>query len=78
MLPVNTAIFQFSYGYAFFLNPRFEAGLAIGAHIVGSKVGMGIATSSEAVPAKKLILILLLPCLILVSGVDMPLVNNGR
>jgi hypothetical protein len=41
----NSAIFQFSYGYAFFLNPRFEAGLAIGAHIVGSKVGMGIANS---------------------------------
>lgn len=41
----KNAIFQFSYGYAFFLNPRFEAGLAIGAHIVGSKVGMGIATS---------------------------------
>ena len=39
----NSAIVQFSYGYAFFLNPRFEAGLAIGAHIVGSKVGMGIS-----------------------------------
>lgn len=41
----NSAIVQFSYGYALFLNPRFEAGVAIGAHIVGSKVGMGISNS---------------------------------
>src|SRR5688572_2053384 len=41
----NTAIVQFSYGYAFFLNPRFEAGVAIGAHIVGSQVGIGLANS---------------------------------
>ena len=41
----NTAIFQFSYGYAFFLNPRYEAGLAIGAHIVGSKAGMGLTSN---------------------------------
>ena len=43
---VNTTIFQFSYGYAFFLNPRFEAGLQIGTHIVGSKAGMGLANTS--------------------------------
>jgi len=42
----NTAIVQFSYGYAFFLNPRFEAGLAVGAHVVGSKLGMGVANSA--------------------------------
>jgi len=45
----NTAIVQFSYGYAFFLNPRFEAGLAIGAHIVGSKLGMGVANTAGSV-----------------------------
>jgi hypothetical protein len=41
----NFAIFQFSYSYALFLNPRYEAGLAIGAHIVGTKVGMGLVST---------------------------------
>jgi len=41
----RAVIVQFSYGYAFFVNPRFEAGVAIGAHIVGSKMTMGLATT---------------------------------
>jgi len=42
----NTSIVQFSYGYAFFLKPRFEAGLAIGAHVVGSQAGIGLASGN--------------------------------
>jgi hypothetical protein len=36
----STGIFQFSYGFALLLNPRYEAGLAIGAHVVRVKTGM--------------------------------------
>jgi len=43
------AIFQFTYSYALFLNPRYEAGLAIGAHIVGTQVGMGLASTAGSV-----------------------------
>jgi len=39
------AIFQFSYSYAIFLNPRYEAGVAGGVHIVGSKFGMSLAST---------------------------------
>ena len=42
----STRIFQFSYGYAFLLNPRYEAGLAIGTHIVGVKAGMGSVSNT--------------------------------
>lgn len=42
----NTTILQFAYGYSFFLNPRFEAGVQIGAHIVGSKAGMTLTTAN--------------------------------
>jgi hypothetical protein len=36
----NTAIYQFSYGYAFISKAKFELGFLIGAHILGSKVGI--------------------------------------
>ena len=42
----NTDIYQFSYGYALFLNPRYEAGLAIGAHIAKVNAGMGLTSGA--------------------------------
>lgn len=39
----NTDIYRFSYGYAFLLNPKFEAGLLVGAHIVGLDAGIGLS-----------------------------------
>jgi len=36
----NTPIFRFSYGYALLAKPKFEAGLLVGLHVVGTKVGM--------------------------------------
>lgn len=42
----NTAIYQFSYGYAFIVQPDYEVGLSIGAHTVGGKAGVGIHGAS--------------------------------
>jgi hypothetical protein len=39
---VNTNIYRFSYGYAVLEEPKYEAGLMIGTHIVTADVGMGI------------------------------------
>jgi len=36
----NTSIYRFSYGYAIFEKPRYEAGVLIGTHIVRSQVGL--------------------------------------
>jgi hypothetical protein len=45
----NTAIFQFSYGYAILSKPNYEAGVFIGTHIVGAKTGISLnGTSSGA------------------------------
>ncbi len=41
----NTDIYQFSYGYAVLLRPRYEAGFAIGIHVVGANSGLGILTT---------------------------------
>jgi hypothetical protein len=38
----NTAIYQFSYGYAILSKPRYEAGLLIGTHTVGAKAGISL------------------------------------
>ncbi|SHM80485.1 hypothetical protein SAMN05444266_11189 [Chitinophaga jiangningensis] len=38
----NTNIYRFSYGYAFFVKPKWEAGLLVGAHIVGLNAGIGL------------------------------------
>jgi hypothetical protein len=38
----NTAIYQFSYGYAFIVKPDYELGLSIGAHTVGGKAGISL------------------------------------
>jgi hypothetical protein len=45
----NTSIFQFSYGYAIISKPKFEAGLLIGAHVVGSKAGISLVGASTGV-----------------------------
>src|SRR5579862_2191868 len=42
----NTAIYQFSYGYSILSKPTYEVGVLIGAHIVGGKAGIGLATQS--------------------------------
>jgi hypothetical protein len=38
----NTAIYQFSYGYAILSKPKYEAGVFIGTHIVGAKTGISL------------------------------------
>jgi hypothetical protein len=38
----NTAIYQFSYGYAIIEKPTYELGVSIGAHTVGSKSGISL------------------------------------
>jgi hypothetical protein len=38
----NTAIYQFSYGYAILSKPTYEAGLLIGTHIIGAKTGISL------------------------------------
>ena len=38
----NTAIYQFSYGYAILSKPTYEAGVLIGTHIVGAKTGISL------------------------------------
>ncbi len=45
----NTAIYQFSYGYAIIAKPNFELGLMIGAHIVGGKAGISLNTANAGV-----------------------------
>jgi hypothetical protein len=50
----NTAIYQFSYGYAILSKPTYEAGIFIGTHIVGTNAGIslngvntGISTNND-------------------------------
>ncbi len=50
----NTAIYQFSYGYAILSKPTYEAGVFIGTHIVGANAGIalnganaGVATNND-------------------------------
>jgi len=38
----NTAIYQLSYGYAILSKPKYEAGILIGTHLVGGKVGIDV------------------------------------
>lgn len=45
----NTAIYQFSYGYAILSKPKYEAGVFIGTHIVGANTGISLnGTTSGA------------------------------
>lgn len=45
----NTAIYQFSYGYAIFSKPKYEAGLFVGTHIVGAKTGIALNGTNTGV-----------------------------
>lgn len=42
----RNSIFQVSYGYAILSKPKYEAGLMIGAHIVGSKAGLALNSAA--------------------------------
>lgn len=44
----DTDIYRFSYGYAFIEKPTFELGGMIGAHILGTRVGMGYANNNTS------------------------------
>ncbi|WP_436486677.1 hypothetical protein [Chitinophaga sp. ARDCPP14] len=48
----NTDIYRFSYGYAFFINPKFEAGLLVGAHIVGLDAGINVVGANVGASLK--------------------------
>jgi hypothetical protein len=45
----NTAIYQFSYGYAIIEKPTYEVGVLIGAHTVGTKAGISLNGASGGV-----------------------------
>src|SRR5689334_7212445 len=45
----NTAIYQFSYGYAFIEKPTYEVGVLIGAHTVGTKAGISLEGSGTGI-----------------------------
>ncbi len=45
----NTAIYQFSYGYALVAKPKYEIGLLIGAHIIGGSAGIGLSGANANV-----------------------------
>ncbi|WP_123864609.1 hypothetical protein [Chitinophaga barathri] len=45
----NTDIFRLSYGYAFFTNPKFEAGLLVGAHVVGLDAGIALYGNTASI-----------------------------
>ena len=47
-----TDIFQFSYGYAIISKPTFEAGLLIGAHVVGANAGISMAANNTGISMK--------------------------
>ena len=47
----NTAIYQFSYGYAIIEKPNYEVGLSIGAHTVGAKAGIALNGSTGTLSA---------------------------
>jgi hypothetical protein len=49
----NTDIFQFTYGYAFLINPKYELGVSVGAHIVSASIGLGLANGVGSVSGKK-------------------------
>ncbi len=38
----NTAIYQFSYGYAIIEKPKYELGVSIGAHTIGANAGISL------------------------------------
>jgi hypothetical protein len=44
----NTAIYQFSYGYAIISKPKYELGLLIGTHVLVSDVGLSVNGNAGA------------------------------
>jgi hypothetical protein len=46
----NTAIYQFSYGYAILSKPTYEAGVFIGTHIVGANTGISLNGTTSGAP----------------------------
>ena len=46
----NTAIYQFSYGYAILVRPTYELGLSIGAHTVGGTTGIAVNNANAGSP----------------------------
>ncbi len=45
----NTAIYQFSYGYAIIVKPTYEVGVSVGAHTVGAKAGMAASGANAGI-----------------------------
>lgn len=45
----NSAIYQFSYGYAIIVKPNYEVGLSIGAHTIGSKTGIALSGNNVGI-----------------------------
>ena len=45
----NTAIYQFSYGYAIIEKPGYEVGVLIGAHTVGTKAGIALNGATSGI-----------------------------
>jgi hypothetical protein len=45
----NTAIYQFSYGYAIIEKPNYEVGVSIGAHTVGAKAGIALSGANVGI-----------------------------
>ncbi|HXS37966.1 MAG TPA: hypothetical protein VN721_14780 [Flavipsychrobacter sp.] len=46
----NTAIYQVSYGYSILSRPTYEAGVAIGAHIIGGHVALELEGNTTTTP----------------------------
>ncbi|MFB6454040.1 hypothetical protein ACE38W_02120 [Chitinophaga sp. Hz27] len=49
----NTDIYRISYGYAFLSQPKYEAGVLIGAHLVGLGTGISLAGANINTQAER-------------------------
>ena len=45
----NTAVYQFSYGYAILSKPKYEAGILIGTHVLHSNTGISLQGNNQGV-----------------------------
>ena len=45
----NTAVYQFSYGYAILSKPKYEAGISIGSHVLHSNTGISLQGNNQGV-----------------------------
>lgn len=48
----NTNIYRFSYGYAFLVDPKYEVGLLVGAHVVGLNTGIELTGANVGASVK--------------------------